>query len=300
MINPELIALPCRENDSRSTQTPERSTDAYSIHNADQSMPLRLPPRAPGGLMADKTPPAKGSRTAVFAPLSADTRTAQVAQRLTDAILLGVLAPGERLPTESDLAKKFGVAVVTAREALADMRKEGLLETRRGREGGSFVRAEAPDASQQLMTSRLRGISRTELLDAAVYLDVITSGALDRATQICTAAEAQSLEDWLDRADFSTPASAARDHGGFLLELCVLSQSPRLVREQIGFQAQYGQLMWLGLRDEALAGRIAALDRAMVHALASRDAAPGRAACQESFTLLSTWLISRKQELEVA
>ena len=38
----------------------------------------------------------------------------------------------------------------------------------------------------------------------------------------------------------------------------------------------------------------------MAQALASRDAAPGRAACQESFTLLSTWLISRKQELEVA
>ncbi|KWR74009.1 hypothetical protein RN04_02040 [Arthrobacter sp. W1] len=250
--------------------------------------------------MAEHTSPAKGSRTAVFAPLSPDTRTAQVTQRLTDAILLGVLAPGERLPTESDLAKKFGVAVVTAREALADMRKEGLLETRRGREGGSFVRAEARGASQQLMTSRLRGISRTELLDAAVYLEVITSGALDRASQVCTLAEAAALEHWLDRTDFSTPASAARDHGGFLLELCVLSQSPRLVREQIGFQAQYGQLMWLGLRDEALAGRIAELDRAMVHALTSRDAMPGRAACQESFSLLSTWLISRKQELEVA
>lgn len=243
---------------------------------------------------------AKGSRTAVFAPLSSDSRTAQVAQRLTDAILLGVLAPGERLPTETDLAKKFGVAVVTAREALADMRKEGLLETRRGREGGSFVRAEARDTSHQLLTSRLRGISRTELLDAALYLEVLTSGALDRACLVCTVSEAQTLEAWLDRADFSTPGRAARDHGGFLLELCVLSQSPRLVREQIGFQAQYGQLMWLGLRDEALAARILELDREMVHAVATRDATRGRTACHESFAQLSTWLLSRKQELEMA
>ena len=66
-------------------------------------------------------------------------RAEQVAQRLTDGIVLGVLDPGERLPSEPELARRFGVALITVREGLGILREAGLVETRRGREGGSFV-----------------------------------------------------------------------------------------------------------------------------------------------------------------
>src|SRR3954452_3022473 len=90
-----------------------------------------------------KMPHATSSRDAthavVFSPLDASGRAELVEQRLTDAIVAGVLRHGERLPSESDLANSLGVAVVTAREALEGMREKGLVKTRRGREGGSFV-----------------------------------------------------------------------------------------------------------------------------------------------------------------
>ncbi len=61
-------------------------------------------------------------------------------QRITEAIHLGLLDDGERLPVEVDLAAQFGVAPMTVREALATLREQELVETRRGRSGGSFVR----------------------------------------------------------------------------------------------------------------------------------------------------------------
>ena len=78
---------------------------------------------------------------AVFAPLESTSRSARVAHRLIDAIALGLLPDAEQLPGEADLAQQFGVSTVTIRESLSVLRQEGLIETRRGRGGGSFVRA---------------------------------------------------------------------------------------------------------------------------------------------------------------
>src|SRR6188768_4207710 len=55
------------------------------------------------------------ARNAIFAPLSDVGRAGQVEQRLTEAIRSGVLVEGERLPSEAELAGRFGVAVVTVR-----------------------------------------------------------------------------------------------------------------------------------------------------------------------------------------
>src|SRR5882762_5568563 len=79
------------------------------------------------------------ARSALFAPLDQIGRAEAVTRRLTDAITLGLLADAEQLPSETELASQFGVATVTVREALVALRQQGLVETRRGRGGGSFV-----------------------------------------------------------------------------------------------------------------------------------------------------------------
>lgn len=83
---------------------------------------------------------------AVLSPLAGSgPRTDAVVARISAAIGLGVISDGEQLPSEIDLATQLGVSTVTLREALAILREQGLVVTKRGRGGGSFVRASAED-----------------------------------------------------------------------------------------------------------------------------------------------------------
>ncbi|MFD2764577.1 FadR/GntR family transcriptional regulator [Micromonospora eburnea] len=64
--------------------------------------------------------------------------------RLVQAIKLGLVRVGERLPAERELAERLRVSRVTLREAIAALRDAGYLESRRGRTGGTFVRSTLP------------------------------------------------------------------------------------------------------------------------------------------------------------
>ena len=86
------------------------------------------------------------ARDVALAPLQAEGAVEQIVRRLGEAIGAGVLAPGERLPSELELAAQLGVAPMTLRQALQILRAAGFVETRRGRTGGSFVRDDPPAA----------------------------------------------------------------------------------------------------------------------------------------------------------
>src|SRR5487761_2467971 len=76
---------------------------------------------------------------AVFAPVPVRNAFEVTVERLAQSIRLGVLVEGDRLPPERELADKFGVSRVTLREAIRALRDAGLVESRRGRGGGTFV-----------------------------------------------------------------------------------------------------------------------------------------------------------------
>ncbi len=65
----------------------------------------------------------------------------QIEDWLADAIAAGRLAPGDRMPTEQDLAAWFGVSRMTLRHALGTLARRGLVTRAVGRRGGTFVAA---------------------------------------------------------------------------------------------------------------------------------------------------------------
>ena len=60
-----------------------------------------------------------------------------VVKQIEGLILRGILRPGERLPSERDLAERLGVSRPSLRDALSELQESGLLEARAG--SGIFV-----------------------------------------------------------------------------------------------------------------------------------------------------------------
>ena len=73
----------------------------------------------------------------VFTPVRGAGAVAETVARLGEAIGLGLLRPGDRLPAEMQLASALGISAVSLRSALVVLRSAGLIETRRGRGGGT-------------------------------------------------------------------------------------------------------------------------------------------------------------------
>ncbi|MER8067218.1 winged helix-turn-helix domain-containing protein [Streptomyces sp. NPDC094034] len=71
----------------------------------------------------------------------------RVLDALTVDIEAGRIQPGERIPSESELCERHGVARETARRAVRVLRERGLVETEWGR--GTFVRDPSADQGRE-------------------------------------------------------------------------------------------------------------------------------------------------------
>ncbi|MBX3193567.1 MAG: FadR family transcriptional regulator [Microbacteriaceae bacterium] len=232
----------------------------------------------------------------VFAPLDGSGRAELVERRLTDAIVLGLLADGERLPSESDMAKRLGVATVTAREALESLRLKGLVETRRGRDGGSFVTA-GRDRTRAVLDARVGSLSRVELRDMGAYYSAIAGSCAELAADRATDDDLERVRGIALVTDDDETA-ARRRQGMFQLEIAALSQSARLVREELRLQAEFAPLLWLWLREPEYRRRSLDARGAVLDAIAGGDAAGARDRTASHVAGAIDWLLETKAELE--
>jgi DNA-binding FadR family transcriptional regulator len=236
------------------------------------------------------------ARDAVFAPLAGAGRAELVERRLTDAIVLGLLGEGERLPSESDMAKRFGVATVTAREALVALREKGLVETRRGRDGGSFVTEKQAHATS--IEDRVRDLARAELRDMGAYYAAIAASSAELAADRATMDDVEHLRSVVEAIDRDSEAASRRGEGTFRLEVAALSQSARLVREELRLQGEFAPLLWLCLRDVEYRARSRDAHRAVVDAIADMDGARARTTTRDHIGNAIEWLLETKSTLE--
>jgi len=70
-------------------------------------------------------------------PLPAGPAYRRIQQALKTRIETGELQPGDAVPSERELARSFDVSLMTARHALAELQREGLVDRRRG--AGTYV-----------------------------------------------------------------------------------------------------------------------------------------------------------------
>ena len=131
------------------------------------------------GLPADGAP--TRADEAVFRPVREGNAFEETVERLLQAIKLGVVVPGERLPSERELAARFRVARVTLREAIRALADAGYVESRRGRYGGTFVRSEQPPRPNRNDARRNALQLGAGFEDALLLRDVLEMGAAEAA-----------------------------------------------------------------------------------------------------------------------
>jgi DNA-binding FadR family transcriptional regulator len=165
----------------------------------------------------------------VFTPIREGSAVAETVARLGQAIALGLLRPGDQLPRETKLARSLGISVATLRGALAILREAGLVETRRGHAGGTFVSGTG---------ARAPGVARSplppadELRDLSDYRSVVEGGAAALAAERATDEQIAYLEELVERMDELTEFGAWSELDTlFHLILADASRSQRLTTE---------------------------------------------------------------------
>jgi DNA-binding FadR family transcriptional regulator len=185
-----------------------------------------------------------GVQSQVFRPLPDVLRAEAIVDRLRTAIALGLLRQGEQLPVENQLTAMFGVATATVRDALQTLRDQGIIETRRGRSGGTFIIG-LPKSNADALRNRVLNLSMAELRD--LEDEQVSNGlactrlAIERADP----ADVDRLERLARQmGDATTTESRVRADSRFHIELAVLAQSERLMSTTLRLLTETIESLW--------------------------------------------------------
>jgi GntR family transcriptional repressor for pyruvate dehydrogenase complex len=160
----------------------------------------------------------------VFSPVPVRNAFEVTIERLAQSIRLGVLVEGDRLPAERELAETFGVSRVTLREAIRALRDAGLVESRRGRGGGTFVAA--PRRERRRSREKIEQSVGRSLDDVLALRKVVEpGGAALAASRTLSAADRSSLLDYLRAATDADPKVRRRADSRLHLAIAALGGS---------------------------------------------------------------------------
>jgi len=128
-----------------------------------------------------------------YSPVQTRRAFEEVAMQIREQLSKGALKPGDRLPSERELAEQFSLSRNTVREALRSLEVTGLLEFRKGATGGAFVREGQGDVVVSGFSDlfRMKVIKPEDLSEARRIIGVeVTRLACQRATE----ADLEALE----------------------------------------------------------------------------------------------------------
>ena len=220
---------------------------------------------------------------AIFTPVRTANAFEQTVERIGRAIKIGLLRPGERLPSERDLAELLALSRSTVREALRVLAEAGYLEARRGRGGGTFVAAVLPKLEARDPHDVLREIG-ARLPDTLRFRRVLETGAAELAAERATVDDCERLAELIDEAGThhasDYPAYRAID-SRIHVTLAGIAGSLELVRAVTEVQATLSEVLNGIPRSEETITNSQAQHRRLLAALESRDRDAARVAMRE-------------------
>jgi GntR family transcriptional regulator, transcriptional repressor for pyruvate dehydrogenase complex len=133
----------------------------------------------------------------------------QIVQQIEDSILKGTLKSGDQLPSERELALKFGVSRTAVREAVKALHEKGLVEAYSGR--GTFITNGTSEAVRQSINLMLR-IDQSDGSESLAEVRQI----LEPEIAALAATRIQAPQIALMREAFSVMNSALRDPDAYI------------------------------------------------------------------------------------
>jgi len=167
---------------------------------------------------------------AVLRPVRGHHAFEACVEQLATAIRLGVYPLGSTLPSERELAQRLAVSRATLREAMAALREAGLVQTTRGRGGGTIVTLK-PKTPSARAAARVSVQRRGEWLDTLDFRRIVEPGAAQLAARLSLGDDHRAQ---LERAHAEVtaargPAAHRQADSRFHLTLAALTGSPRVI-----------------------------------------------------------------------
>ena len=161
----------------------------------------------------------------------------QIVAQVRDALFAKKLKPGDFLGTEKNLAARFGVSRIAARDALRTLQALGIADIRMGKGGGARVARGNPRLFAEALAVQLdlTGVAAAEIMEAQRAIECLAAElAAENATEADVAkmrALIEEAEGALDDAERFTQLGAA-----FHLAVAEASHNRVLVVQLISLQ----------------------------------------------------------------
>jgi GntR family transcriptional regulator, transcriptional repressor for pyruvate dehydrogenase complex len=166
-----------------------------------------------------------------------ESLASRVVAEMRDSLFEGQLKPGDFLGTEKDIAARFGVSRIVARDALRTLEALGIAQIKMGKGGGARIAAGNPSLFAEALAVQLylTGVSAAEIMDAQRATECM---AAELAAQQATPAEHARLEGLLaDAAAKATDTAAfTRSCRDFHVAIAEASHNRVLVVQLVSLQ----------------------------------------------------------------
>lgn len=205
-----------------------------------------------------------------------------VAEQLRRHIGLRLVAPGEPLPPERELARMFGVGRATVQHAVRLLEADRLVESRRGRNGGTFVTGVSEDTSaKDHLLLKLRR-SSTQIEEALECRRALEPRVTAIAATKRRGADLRSLRGTLDRlAEVEArydDAAYMRHDSEFHLAIARATRNTLFVDTLERVRLLYNDALGALPESRAWHSRLSQEHEAIFDAMRARDAAAAEAA----------------------
>ncbi len=212
----------------------------------------------------------------IFFPGGSASLSSQIISDVRDALFAKKLKPGDSIGTENEIAARYGVSRIVARDALRPHEALGIAEIRMGKGGGARLARGNPRLFAEALAVQLdlTGVSPSEIMDAQRAIECL---AAELAAENATDEDIAKLRQIVVESEASLNDAARTTELGAAFHLAVAEASHNrvLVVQLISLQ----HVSWPRrnpMLNAKVAQRVNAVHRELLTLIEMRDAAGAR------------------------